>query len=397
MTAMNEPEIVTIIQPLPPLTSLRFFAAASIVIFHVAGHWGMPDRSYIHFGVGVDLFFILSGFILAYNYRSMAGIADGLRVIGYRIARIWPLHLVTLAAAMLLFADPANPYVEPQRLWATIPMIQAWLGNYVYGLAGNSVSWTISVEFGFYLLFPLLTVLSDRAIIVVAAIISAATMAWALMFIDVKVQTDAMSAPAIMRLHPGSYVVQFAAGMLACRLFLRHQWQQSVRAATAIEIAAVAVAVFFFFANLWMFLSIERIWPFPRALLFWLTHAYGFVFLLPLIFVLAIGRGAVSAFMRSRLLIFLGEISFATYMCHLIILMALQRTTLPDGVALAAYFALVYLASAVLYLSVERPAQRLLRRVTDALTGFESSKKAAGRNAPAVAATGAQSHDKAVL
>jgi peptidoglycan/LPS O-acetylase OafA/YrhL len=53
------------IRPLPPLTSLRFFAAASIVIMHSAGKWGMPPLSSIHFAVGVDLFFILSGFILA--------------------------------------------------------------------------------------------------------------------------------------------------------------------------------------------------------------------------------------------------------------------------------------------------------------------------------------------
>jgi peptidoglycan/LPS O-acetylase OafA/YrhL len=97
------------IRPLPPLTSLRFFAAASIVIMHSAGKWGMPPLSSIHFAVGVDLFFILSGFILAYNYRSMPSVAGAIRVIGYRIARIWPLHLVTLAAAMLLFADSGIP------------------------------------------------------------------------------------------------------------------------------------------------------------------------------------------------------------------------------------------------------------------------------------------------
>ena len=136
------------IKPLPPLTSLRFFAAAAIVIMHSAGKWGMPPLSSIHFAVGVDLFFILSGFILAYNYRSMPSMADAIRVIGYRIARIWPLHLVTLAAAMLLFADSRNPYFDPTRLWATIPMIHAWLGNGIYALHGNAVSWTISVEFG---------------------------------------------------------------------------------------------------------------------------------------------------------------------------------------------------------------------------------------------------------
>jgi peptidoglycan/LPS O-acetylase OafA/YrhL len=364
------------IRPLPPLTSLRFFAAASIVIFHSAGHWGMPDRSYLHFGVGVDLFFILSGFILAYNYRSMASLADGLRVVGYRIARIWPLHLATLAGAMVFFAGPHDPFLEPERLWATIPMIQSWLGNYVYSLHGNSVSWTISVEFAFYLLFPLLTGMSDRALIATATVLSAATIAWALQYADVKGHADAVSGPAIMRLHPGSYIVQFAAGMLACRLFLGRRWTLSAGAATRIEIAAAALAVFFFFANLWLFLSFETVWPFPRATLFWLTHLYAIAFLVPIIFVLAIGRGAISAALSSRPLVFLGEISFATYMCHLIILMALQKSDLPAGYALTTYFGLTYFASAALYFGIERPAQRMLRRVTDALTGFGSSTRA---------------------
>jgi peptidoglycan/LPS O-acetylase OafA/YrhL len=364
------------IASLPPLTSLRFFAAGSIVIFHAAGYWGMPDRSTIHFGVGVDLFFILSGFILAYNYRRMESLADGLRVIGYRIARIWPLHLVTLAAAMLLFAAPGNAYLGPSRLWATIPMIHAWLGNYLYGMAGNSVSWTISVEFGFYLLFPLLTVLSDRALVAVTAALSAATIIWAWTYAGVKVHTDAVSGPAIMRLHPGSYIVQFAAGMLACRIFLRREWRLSFGAASVLELAATALAVFFFFANLWMFLGLEATWPFPRPLLFWPTHLYAIAFLLPLIFLLAIGKGVVSAALRNRVLVFLGEISFATYMCHLIILMALKSSSLTGWQALAAYFGLTYFASAALYLGIERPAQRVLRKVTDALTGRRTRQKA---------------------
>jgi len=357
------------IRPLLPLTSLRFFAAASIVIMHSAGRWGMPPLSSIHFAVGVDLFFILSGFILAYNYRTMPGLADATRVIGYRIARIWPLQLVTLAAAMLLFADPTNPYFDPARLWATIPMIQAWLGNGIDALHGNAVSWTISVELGFYLFFPLFVILPTRWLLVATAILSGATIVWAAMFAGVKVHTDAVSAPAIMRFHPGSYVVQFAAGMIACRLFLQREWHMPFAKASILEAAATALAVFFFFANLSMFLGLESIWPFPRPLLFWPTHLYAIAFLLPLIFVLAIGQGAISSALRNPALVFLGEISFATYMCHLIILMVLERSSLTGGLALAAYFGLVYLASAMLYFVVERPAQRVLRRATDVMTG----------------------------
>jgi hypothetical protein len=239
-------------------------------------------------------------------------------------------------------------------------MIHAWLGNGIYALHGNAVSWTISVEFGFYLLFPLFVTLPTRWLLAATALLSAATIVWAALFVGVKVHTDAMSAPAIMRFHPGSYIIQFAAGMVACRLFLQREWQMPFAKASILEMVATALAVFFFFANLSMFLELERIWPFPRPMLFWPTHLYAIAFLLPLIFMLAVGQGAISRALRNPALVFLGEISFATYMCHLVILMALERSDLAGWQALVIYFGLTYFASTVLYLGIERPAQLLL-------------------------------------
>ena len=61
---------------LPALTSLRFFAAFGIVLFHSRGYFGIPkDAEWVFWGEQpVSFFFVLSGFILYYSYQSLNGI-----------------------------------------------------------------------------------------------------------------------------------------------------------------------------------------------------------------------------------------------------------------------------------------------------------------------------------
>ena len=76
-------------QKLDALTSLRFFAAAMIVLVHsnpVFGAMGLAES--LPLDQGVSFFFVLSGFILAYNYPVLVGEADILAFLKARIARI---------------------------------------------------------------------------------------------------------------------------------------------------------------------------------------------------------------------------------------------------------------------------------------------------------------------
>lgn len=346
---------------LPPLTSLRFFAALSIVFYHVSGRWGLPAG--IFNGSGVELFFILSGFILAYNYRSIPSFKEGLRVIAYRIARIWPLHLLTLAAAFAV-RDNSMVYADLERLWAVIPLIQTWLGNGVYALSGNAVSWTISVELAFYLAFPVLTVLASRNVVAATVAVTVLAFLWAYNHRGVPFQSDNTSAIAIFMTHPAAFMMQFAAGMLACRLFLSRQWILSFGAATVFEIFAVVLLLVFYINVGDISLSLQPHLR-PPASVWLLEHFAAIVFMLPLIFVLAIGRGALSRILAMPALVYLGEISFATYMCHALVLAVVLAAGLTTKESWLAYFAVTYGLSVGLYHLVERPAQRFIRRHVD--------------------------------
>lgn len=152
---------------LKPLTSLRFLAALWVVLFHywptldlgAAAGWapGVVAKGYL----GVELFFVLSGFILCHVYLEAFGTAR-FRWGGFlwaRLARIYPLHLFTLLGVGLMAgaATLAGVAVDPTILsWESLPanllMVHAW------GLAPeagwNHPSWSISAEWFAYLSFP---------------------------------------------------------------------------------------------------------------------------------------------------------------------------------------------------------------------------------------------------
>lgn len=151
-------------QHLRSLTSLRFFAAAMVVLYH-AGIQSSPDLiqpyALLSFGhLGVAFFFVLSGFVLVWSAR------DGDRAMPFyrrRFARVWPLHALTFSLAVGLgvagLIDNRGPaWSAPVNL----ALLQAWAtdGEVLYGY--NSVSWSLSAEAFFYLLFPVLLLLARR-------------------------------------------------------------------------------------------------------------------------------------------------------------------------------------------------------------------------------------------
>lgn len=163
-----------------PLTSLRFFAALWVVLYtYIHELQGAVDIALFQKGyLGVDLFFILSGFILSHVYLEAFGEKrfDYGRFVLHRLARVYPLHLATLGFTLLLVAAAAMKGVQLDgnaANWAALPahltLTQAW------GLAPtasfNHPSWSISAEWLAYLCFPAVAALAwplrDRPVLAV--------------------------------------------------------------------------------------------------------------------------------------------------------------------------------------------------------------------------------------
>lgn len=152
-------------QNIRPLTSLRFFAALWVVLYDywpnlVGAGAALPNlvaKGYL----GVELFFILSGFILSHVYRT--SVETGRFRYGSflwaRLARVYPLHIATLVGVGLMAgaASVAGIAVDPNlTAWEALPanltLTQAWGLSPVAGW--NHPSWSISAEWFAYLTFP---------------------------------------------------------------------------------------------------------------------------------------------------------------------------------------------------------------------------------------------------
>lgn len=149
------------------IESLRAYAAVAIVFFHLVGVGGaaIPESlGFIssHFGFGVPLFFVVSGFSLAYGYGGK--LETGEAVGNYfwrRFARIAPLFYAVLAFQLV------NLWYENGITYSVSDVLvnMSFAFNFVPHLTEGIVpaSWTIGVEMVFYLLFPVLLMACTNA------------------------------------------------------------------------------------------------------------------------------------------------------------------------------------------------------------------------------------------
>ena len=155
-----------------PLTGLRGVAAAWVFLYHAMGlthdldpgvTW--PLRLVASAGyLGVDLFFVLSGFVIGYNYahehlhRSWRGYGQFL---WKRLARIWPAH----TAALLFFASGLAIYQVDSDL-SLVGLLKSLTLTQAWSLPGqatwNPVAWSVSCEWAAYLTFPLIALATQR-------------------------------------------------------------------------------------------------------------------------------------------------------------------------------------------------------------------------------------------
>jgi peptidoglycan/LPS O-acetylase OafA/YrhL len=176
------------------LDGLRIVAAGAVVILHYSDYFrDLPVGRFMvahtwHFNLFVDLFFVVSGFVIARQYFGRVDDAAAIgRFLWRRLARIYPLHLATLAfyvaLAGALHFDAArsdNPARYPlSDLPAQLLLLHAFIGE---RLTFNFPSWSLSAEMLCYLLFPGLALIAQRRkelIVAVVVLTALANSLWA--------------------------------------------------------------------------------------------------------------------------------------------------------------------------------------------------------------------------
>lgn len=165
-------------QSLEPLTGARFLAALWVVLYHSTTDFGFkipsqPSR-WSFFAIvkdivsqgylAVDFFFLLSGFILAYNYISFDGtVRGGKRAFWIaRIARIYPVYLLGIALGLVSYFNDKHRLVAAAITIALhILLTQSWIPQ-ALAFDLNPPAWSLAAEALFYALFPFLLPLCAR-------------------------------------------------------------------------------------------------------------------------------------------------------------------------------------------------------------------------------------------
>jgi peptidoglycan/LPS O-acetylase OafA/YrhL len=338
---------------LRPLTSLRGLAAWMVVLYHVrvaaAPTLGPAVVAIAAKGyLAVDFFFMLSGFVLWLNYagRLRGGrLRDWIDFIVRRLARIWPLHAVMLgvAAALALLLALAGRDTSNYPL-AELPLHLALMQNWGFtaALTWNDPAWSISCELAAYLLLPGFALLVDWRR-VRTPLLCGVILGLALLLHGLFVATGATTlGQHILQLGVPRCLIEFAIGTVLCELWRRWRGQ------FAVAVGAVATAAAFVPLGL------------PETLA------------IPLIFAALLLAAAVTAEapgnpLAATPLHYLGEISYATYLSHVLLFRLFKLAFVSDAWnvgagAITAFAATVLIASIVLHHSVERPAQQWILR-----------------------------------
>ena len=148
---------------LPQLTGIRCFAASLVLLLHAGQAVGLTDLPIISRGdLGVDLFFLLSGYIIAYVYAAnfrRPSVQEFARFMWHRFARLYPAHIavlimmaigLALATQFNLPLDDRDAFTAKNFIKAVF-LVQAW-GTDLH-IGWNAVSWSVSAEWFAYLCF----------------------------------------------------------------------------------------------------------------------------------------------------------------------------------------------------------------------------------------------------
>ena len=143
---------------LDSLTGLRFFAALAVVIYHLPLFCGVAfyGQSAAAWGfLGVQFFFMLSGFVLVWTVRADDTPGAFWR---RRFARVYPLYLVMFVPGVILaWCGRSYESVSAGAVVVSVPMLQAWVPVGTWGAVlhnANAPSWSLSNEAFFYAVFP---------------------------------------------------------------------------------------------------------------------------------------------------------------------------------------------------------------------------------------------------
>jgi peptidoglycan/LPS O-acetylase OafA/YrhL len=370
---------------LPAITSLRFFAAFHVALFHMnemgaitGPHW---FKSFAAIGyVGVSFFFVLSGFILVYTYAGREiGLHDFWQT---RFARIYPAYLFSLllAAPFFYFGTflmhiPFFAFAQQHFALASVLvllLLQSWIP--AAALMWNAVAWSLSVEAFFYVVFPFAlakyTKLSRNvlwALIPACWVAGLAVSAGYLLFrfagMPYVSSANYTSAVQFVKFFPLVRLPEFLMGMACGFLFLRSD-RNPRYALPLVGLGLLGVAGTTLASRFVPYLVVHTAMSGPA----FAAVVCGIAL-----------QPSWAAWLNNRVLVLFGNASYSFYLLHTLFVwpffhnMQTQAVRNQGFVGIGLWTAMMLAISSLVYRFIEEPARRKLRPHKNSDTGSSGS------------------------
>lgn len=335
--------------------------AAGLVVFHHATlFWARETGQWSGFwpggAAGVDIFFVISGFVMYYTACDQRGAREAGVFLERRFLRLAPMYWLM---TVLFTAEYVLVYYEPQlrthgEVWTklTVPWLISSIVLIPYSHGGFfgpivSVGWTLSIECLFYLLFAVAILLPiDKRLFLSVALVAGAIYGW----------NPPQTRPVALTLI-GPMLLEFLAGVFIAWICLRFQ-----RVNGTWWIAASAVAL--------LLLMTPHFPHFPQG---YSARVRVLTWGIPAIFIVAGVTFSEGHIAWPKWLLLLGDASYSLYLVHNLVLDTVFRfcewagvfrhVTKPVEIALASVCTILSVGVAVpLYLRIERPMNEYLRK-----------------------------------
>lgn len=349
------------------LTSLRMFAAFGVFLSHLGimsqssiPQFNEASRYFFNGYIGVTFFYILSGFIINYSFsrRLAEGRFSKKDFIVYRLARLFPVHVISLICVLYVFGYIQNfEATNKEALLYNTLLLQSFIPDAGYYFSFNPVSWSISCEMFFYACFCLLVRCKTKNLACLFAVVQIVNM-----YFLINPPTE-ISPHWFFYINPVFRITDFILGIIICRVFLAKPVTPKTGICSAMEIASLL------FLALTIYIATNHI--------VYMNVKYDVLYIpcmSAIIIAFAFNGGVISRILANKYLILLGEASFSFYMFHWIIVCKMIEVMKPnkdDAISVLIYvascLALAIVISILSFKFIEMPANRLLRNTWENL------------------------------
>ena len=342
------------------LAGLRGICAWWVVFFHslelMQGSIPLPLAHLLSEGyLAVDLFFLLSGFVIFLSYHASLSKNFPYSVGKFywnRFARIYPLHVVMLGGYLLLYlafhlfssSGSAPASYTWSNFFQSLFLVHMWVGS---DLTWNVPSWSISSEWFVYLFFPLMAYGLRRmrgGVLPHLLTIAASALLLYLIYSSSGIVSLGANIPRMALVRT---LLEFLMGVLIGSLYVNHK--DFLEKYRGLNLAGFAVVCLVYILT-----SVPDYTLIPIAFAFLIAY-------------LSVTSSWITRILAHPWLVYLGEISYSTYMVHYLVYDVLKAGFVAsDGSVNPVYvwisFLVVFLFSIGLHHAIDTPTQRYFRR-----------------------------------